>query len=144
MNDEIFFDTTILVYAHDEFEPKKRQICKELSDEVFEGRKIGIVSNQVLAELFSVLTTKMRKPIDAGIAEKIVQNFIESENWIKINYDEKTVKVAMFTSRNNNTTFWDSLIAETMKENGITKIYTENEKDFKKISGIRIINPLKH
>jgi predicted nucleic acid-binding protein len=30
-----------------------------------------------------------------------------------------------------------------MKENGINKIYTENEKDFKKIPGIKVINPLK-
>lgn len=143
MNDEIFFDTTILVYAHDEFELKKRQICKKLVEEVFKGEKRGVVSNQVVAELFSVLSTKMRKPIDTSVVERIVQDFILSENWIKINYDEKIVKAAMFTSRNFNTSFWDALIAETMKENGINKIYTENEEDFKKIPGIKVINPLK-
>jgi hypothetical protein len=30
-----------------------------------------------------------------------------------------------------------------MKENGIDTIITENEKDFKKIPGIKVINPFK-
>lgn len=143
MKDEIFFDTTVLVYAHDESEPKKRQVCKRLVEEVFKGERCGVISNQVAAELFSVLTKKMRRPLSKDMAEKIVEDFIGSENWVKINYDERTVKNAMFTSRDHNTSFWDALIAETMKENGINKIYTENDEDFKKIPGIKVINPLR-
>jgi predicted nucleic acid-binding protein len=30
-----------------------------------------------------------------------------------------------------------------MKENGVYIIFTENEKDFKKIKGIKVINPFK-
>ncbi len=41
------------------------------------------------------------------------------------------------------TPFWDALIAETMLENGVSTIYTENEKDFKKMRGINAINPFK-
>jgi len=37
---------------------------------------------------------------------------------------------------------WDSLIAETALENGIVKIYTENLKDFKKIPGLKVVNPM--
>ena len=36
--------------------------------------------------------------------------------------------------------FWDALIAATMLEHGIDTIVTENERDFKKIPGITIIN----
>ncbi len=143
MKDEVFFDTTILVYAYDESEPRKREICKKLVGAVFKGEKCGVISNQVLAELFSVLTKKMKMPLSKDIAEKIVEAFVESENWIRINYDQRTVKNAMYTSTNHNTSFWDALIAETMKENGINKIYTENDQDFRKIPGIRITNPLK-
>ena len=143
MKDEIFFDTTILVYAHDITETTKRNICKPLIESVFKGESLGVVSNQVLAELFSVLTTKMKASLPKEVAEKIVLDFIESSSWNKINYDTNTVKIAMFTSKIHNTSFWDSLICETMKENGIDKIYTENEKNFKKIPGIKVINPLK-
>lgn len=33
--------------------------------------------------------------------------------------------------------------AQTMKENGITEIITENEADFHNIPGIKITNPFK-
>lgn len=49
----------------------------------------------------------------------------------------------MNTAINQKVDFWDALIAETMKENGIVKIYTENEQDFMKIPGIKVVNPLK-
>jgi predicted nucleic acid-binding protein len=37
--------------------------------------------------------------------------------------------------------FFDSLLAATMQENGISKILTENVKDFNKIAGIEAENP---
>jgi predicted nucleic acid-binding protein len=39
--------------------------------------------------------------------------------------------------------FWGALIAACMLEHGIEIIVTENEKDFKKIPGITIVNPFK-
>jgi predicted nucleic acid-binding protein len=143
MKDEVFYDTTILVYAHDEHEPRKRGVCRASVESVFNGETLGIISNQVLAELFSVLTTKMNISLQVDVAEKIVLAFIESPNWIKINYDHETVKRAILTAKLNKVPFWDALITETMKENGIVKIITENERDFKKIPGINVINPFK-
>ncbi len=39
--------------------------------------------------------------------------------------------------------FWDSLLAATMKENNIFNIYTENIKDFK-VPWINAINPVEN
>lgn len=39
--------------------------------------------------------------------------------------------------------FWDALIAACMLENGIKIIVTENEKYFRRVAGIRVINPFK-
>ena len=39
--------------------------------------------------------------------------------------------------------FWDALIAACMLEHGIEVIVTENEKDFKNIAGITVVNPFK-
>ena len=41
------------------------------------------------------------------------------------------------------TNIWDTPIMETMKENNVYAIVTENEKDFKRIKGIKVINPFK-
>lgn len=39
--------------------------------------------------------------------------------------------------------FWDAVIVETMKENRVNQIYTENEKDFEIFEYIKAINPFK-
>lgn len=130
MKDKIFIDTNVLVYAFDESEPKKREIAKKIFKEVLTGEKKGVVSNQVLGELFCVLTKKVEKPIDSKIAKTIVQGITDSIHWEKVNYTEKTVCNAIETAINEKISFWDSLIIETMAENKIQNILTENKKDF--------------
>jgi predicted nucleic acid-binding protein len=142
-NETCFFDTNILVYAYDISEEEKRVVCNKLLSQVFLSKLNGVISAQVLAEVFYVLTNKVKNPLDAEEAKKIIFNFLKSENWLKISYDENTLEKAINTSIDVKIDLWDALIAETMKENGINKIYTENEKDFKKIPGIKVINPLK-
>ena len=65
-----------------------------------------------------------------------------SENWLKINYNENTIRAALKSSFAFKSPFLDTLIAETMKDHGLNTIITENEKDFIKIPGIKVINPL--
>jgi predicted nucleic acid-binding protein len=142
-NETCFFDTNILVYAHDISEEEKWVVCNKLLSQVFLSKLNGAVSAQVLAEVFYVLTKKVKNPLDAEESKKIIFNFLKSENWLKISYDENTLEKAINTSIDVKIDLWDALIAETMKENGINKIYTENERDFKKIPRIKVINPLK-
>ncbi len=140
---EVFFDTNIIVYAYDVSDEEKKSACKKLLSAVFGAQSIGVVSNQILAEVFYVLTTRIAKPLNAATAKAIILTFLKSDNWLKINYNEKTLEKAIETIVNIKLDLWDALIAETMKENGINKIITENEKDFRKIPGIKIINPFR-
>jgi len=143
MNDEAtFYDSNILVYAFDESEPLKKKKCEKLVLAVFNGRAKGIVSNQVLAEVFFILTQKVRKPISGEKAVRVVFGFLKSTNWIKINYSFETVAKAAKQTSKHKTHFWDTLIAETMLENQVCKIFTENEKDFSKIKQIKAVSPL--
>ena len=138
-----FVDTCIIAYAYDLSEGGKRRKCKELVESGFYGYEELAVSNQILAELFFVLTKKIENPISSENAKTIVEGIIESENWVKIDYNSQTVRKAAITVNDDNGLhFWDALIAETMIENKITEIYTENIRDFEKISGIRVINPM--
>lgn len=143
MSDEFFFDTNIIVYAYDASEAKKQEICVRLLESVYEKKITGVVSNQVIGEVFKGLTENIEKPISVEDAKLVIENITDSDSWVKINYDHETVKRAVLTVKLHKTSFWDTVIAETMKENGLVKIYTENEKDFKKIPGIKVINPLK-
>lgn len=142
MEDEAaILDTNILVYAYDTFDKRKHEKCKPLVEAAFKGDRRFAVSNQILSELFFVLTRKLKKPFPSEDAETIVSGIVDSVNWIKINYNHETVKGAITISKNRNISIWDSLIVATALENGITKIYTENTKDFKEIAKINAVNP---
>lgn len=141
MRDRLFFDTNIIYYAFDTSEPAKRKACEVLLEKVFTGDIIGVVSGQVLGELFNASITKLNIPLDR--AQTIVQALIISDRWEKINYDQRTVLRAVSNFRGLKVPFWDLMIAETMKENGVAEIVTENRKDFDKIPGIKVLNPFK-
>ena len=91
---------------------------------------MAVVSNQVLAEFFTVVTTKIEEPISTANAKIIVDGIIDSLHWKKINYTSKTVSKAIENSIKEKAVIWDSLIKETMLENNVYTIITENTKDF--------------
>ena len=136
-------DTNILIYAYDESEPGKREKCKKIVEKLLSGETKAVVSSQILAEFYNALTRKIENPVENEKALTIVQSFIRAENIIKIDYCFKTVEKAIKKSINCNAHFWDALIAETMLENQVFTIFTENEKDFSKIKQIRVINPVR-
>ncbi|HZX20634.1 MAG TPA: PIN domain-containing protein [archaeon] len=142
MKDEFFVDTNILVYAFDESEPAKRKTAKRIVEEATSGKVKGVVSNQVLGELYNALTRKIEKPIDTRYAQIIVNGILDSKNWGKVDYKSITVSKAIETSINEKKPFWDSVLIETMLENKIYTLITENTADFSNPK-IKIVNPFK-
>ena len=98
MNDEFFVDTNILVYAFDLSEKEKRNKAKRIVEEVTKGKKNAFISNQVLGELFTVLTKKIVNPLHKTEAQIIVNGLIDSVHWKKVNYTFGTVSKAVETS----------------------------------------------
>ena len=143
MKDEMVFDTNIIVYVYDASETDKQNKCRTFIEKVYNDEIVGVVSNQILGEVFKTLTVNIENPISVENAELVIENIVESDKWVKLTYDHETVKKAIGIVKLHKASFWDAVIGETMKENGIYKICTENEKDFKKIPGIKVINPLK-
>ncbi len=142
MKDKIFIDTNLIVYAYDESEREKRKICINLIKSFFNEEE-AYISNQILGETYNILTNKIERPLSKEDSQIIIESLIRSPSWIVLNYAIKEIQQAMDLSINYNLHFWDALIASTMLTHGIKTIYTENEKDFKKIPGLKIINPFK-
>jgi predicted nucleic acid-binding protein len=141
MKDRFFFDTNILAYAFDKSERAKWGVCRKLVRDGFEGDSPSYVSNQVLAELFVVLTQKVARPLSMKRAGLLVKSFAVSESWKKLTYDQATVVRAAQDSDSVDAPFWDLLIAETMRDAGVKKIYTENTGDFEGISWVDAVDP---
>ncbi|MDZ4256971.1 MAG: PIN domain-containing protein [archaeon] len=135
-----FLDTNIIVYAFDPTVSEKHTVAKRIVEQITKGETTACISNQILAEMSSVLLGKTMEH------KEQVRQFVESiqhiPTWQIVHYTSKTIETTL-QSIEKQKDFWDNLIAQTMLENGITKIYTENTKDFSKIKGIKAVNPFR-
>ena len=143
MPDRKFIDTSVLVYAFDRSEPAKHAVASRLLGETSERVGSRVISVQVLLELYNVLTRFISNPLPQNEAATIVDKLYEAASWEKLDYNAIVTRRAIVTAAERRTKIWDTLIAETMKENGVFTIITENEKDFGRIPGIRALNPFK-
>ena len=137
--EEVFLvDTNIIVYAYEKENSLRKKKSLEILEKCYKKEIVLAVSNQNLAE-FSVVSLKKLK-LDANIVKDIVKDISNFEGFKKINYKRKTILSAIGILEEYKMSFWDSLIAATMIENGILSIYTENSKDFK-ITSLNVVNP---
>jgi predicted nucleic acid-binding protein len=133
-------DTNILVYAYDSSEGEKHEIAKDILRQIWiEGG--GVVCLQNLMEFFVIITQKVENPIDVMMAKDIVYDFIKSERWTIIDRDADTFLSAIELVSEFDIHLWDAAIAASMKENNLTEIVTENEKDFRKVPDIKVVFP---
>jgi len=136
-----FIDTNILVYAFDRSEAKKNKKARQLIGKCFKGEVLLATSTQTLSEFFVVVTKKIQKPIAGSQASGIIRNIIDFKGFSILTIKPGTIVSAANACTETTAHYWDCLIAETMKENSVYRIYTENTKDFGKIGGIEVINP---
>ncbi len=128
-NNIFLLDSNILIYNYDDADPIKHQAAKYLIDRCWDGKEKLALSTQNLSEFFSVTTAK--KFLSKRDATKVISDIIEFSGWIKLDFDHKTTFEAAKISDENNMSYWDSLLAATMRQNGIFNLYTENTRDFK-------------
>ena len=138
---ELFLiDTNIFIYAYEKEDSIKKNKSKNLLDECLSGMKEFAISNQNLSAFVSVSTRKGKLSIEE--ARNFVVKATQFAGFKKINYTAETIPMALDFAQEFKTSFWDALLAATMRENGIFNIYTENVSDFK-MPWIKAVNPLK-
>ena len=135
MNFMDVIDTNILVYAFDTSYPLKRDVCKELVNSVFEGKRSAAVTNQILAEFAFIITKKIERPLSRSDAAAIIGAILSSANWKVFDYTAFSLQRCLASPSHE---FWDALIVQTLKEHNIQRIVTENTKDF---AGITAVHP---
>ncbi len=143
MSDEArLFDTNILVHAYTISDERKHAIALALVERVWAGEEAA-TTLQNLCELFFVVTRKVAKPIAPAAAESVLRGILLGSQWTVFDRTPGTVFKAIEFVRLSRTHFWDALIAACRLEHGVHTIVAENERDFKKIPGLTIINPFK-
>ncbi len=141
MKGRFFLDSNILIYAYTVESGYKHEACRNVMTQIFSGESDAVISNQIAGELSNALLNKFGSSSDD--VEMILDELIEYDGLTKVDYTSRTIRKAVSNSKRYKIPFWDAVIAETMKENGIDEIITENEKDFRTIPWIKITNPFK-
>ena len=132
-----FFDTNILVYAHDERDPVKRRLALELFDNAV-ARGTIVVSAQVLGEFFNTATRRIPNPISVQEAEDVISLF---SDFTVVALDLELVRRAVATCGQYQVSYWDALIIAAAEQAGCGRIISEDLNAGQSYHGVVVVNP---
>jgi predicted nucleic acid-binding protein len=138
MKDEkTFLDTNILVYAHDKTSGRKHKISRGIVMDLWNTGS-GILSVQVLQELYIILTKKIPVLVKPAIAKEIISSL---SKWELVINDADSILSAIEIQQKYRYSFWDSLIIDAAIRGGATILFSEDMKDGDIIKNVTIRNP---
>jgi predicted nucleic acid-binding protein len=137
MSARIFVDTNILVYAHDADAGEKYASAARAVADLWESGR-GILSTQVLQELYITLTRKVASPVTGNFARRLIRNYL---TWELVLNDGAIILHAGEIGENYQLSFWDGLIVAAAYSKNAAIILTEDLSHGQIIEGIRIENP---
>jgi len=137
MSDKCFVDTNILVYTQDLSAGPKCVRSQMLTRELWESRT-GVISTQILQELYVALRRKLATPIPISRAEEILRDYFSWE--VVINNRESILRGMQFEVQYR-ISFWDGLVLQAAEKSGAAIVYSEDLSHGQLYEGIRVVNP---
>lgn len=137
MSGRCFFDTNILVYAHDRMSPEKKRMSREL---LFTHLRDGtaVLSPQVLSEFFVTMTMKVPVPLPASDIRKEILLFSTAAT---VDMDATLVLRAIDLQQRWQVSFWDAQIIAAAERAGCDVLYTEDLSDGQVYDAVTVRNP---
>ena len=114
MSDKYFVDTNILMYAHDSAAGEKHARAKALVEELWESRS-GVVSTQVLQELYVSLRRKTGRPLASEEARAVVADYLR---WEVVVNNGESILDAIALEQRYGISFWDALVIQSSRACG--------------------------
>ncbi len=136
-NQRQFVDTNIFLYAYDLSEPNKREKAQKLISSLWHSRQ-GVISIQVLQELYVNLTRKLPKPISAELAAQILTDLGQ---WSLHEPTLSDLKMAIELEKLHKLSFWDAMIVSSAQQMGCKLLWTEDLNSGQYIDNLIIRNP---
>ena len=138
MMDPVFVDTNVLVYREDDTDPAKQTRANAWLSLLFERRQ-GRVSFQVMQELYSVLTLKLKR-FHAPEARTIVR---ELAVWRPVTPTVVLLDRAWLLQERYSLSWWDALIVAAAHASGCPVLLTEDLAHNQVLDDVRVINPFR-
>ena len=137
MTEPVFVDTNVLVYRSDASDPVKQARADTWHAFLWRSRA-GRLSFQVLLELYSTLTRKLKPAVDAREAREIVRELTE---WKPISVGAAVVERAWFLEERHALSWWDALIVAAAQVCECDVLLTEDLQHGQVFDGVRVVNP---
>lgn len=137
MKDKMFVDTNVLVYAHDLDAGDKHEIAIGVVSDLWESGN-GVISTQVLQELYVTLTKKVPSHPKKSQVRRILNNYLA---WDLAVNNGQTILQASEIEENYNISFWDAMIVSAAYSKNAAILLTEALNEGQLIEGIKIVNP---
>jgi uncharacterized protein len=141
-------DTNLLIYAHNTASPFHLQakvfIEKVMNERDDEGHLSICIPGQVLMEFLNVITRhQLESPLSLHDAMQLVQAYIDTG--VTILYPKSTqltTLLALLKSVTTRQKVFDVALVATLKDHGISGLYTVNTGDFQQFTFLDVKNPL--
>ena len=132
-----FCDTNVFVYAYDRSAGAKRDQARRLLERLW-ATGDGIVSVQVLQELYVTLTRKAAPPVAPPVAQALVQDVA---TWQVVEPGREDVLAAIDAAQRWRVSFWDAMILTAAAKAGAAVVWSEDLNDGQTYDGARVRNP---
>jgi predicted nucleic acid-binding protein len=140
MSGKQFVDTNILIYAHDLDAGSKHERAAALLRSLWEGGG-GVVSIQVLQEMYVNVTRKIPQPLSLAAARGLVNLY---RVWqVEVPSVETLLHASEIQDRIQ-LSFWDAMIVATAVQAGAEVLLSEDLNHGQVIEGVQITNPFAH
>jgi predicted nucleic acid-binding protein len=132
----VFFDTNVLIYIHDQRFPYKRDIARRIYLRHLYEKSI-VISTQVLQEFYTILTSKI-KQVPPKQAETLTAQLAEL---YVVSIQPAHVLEAISLHTRHRLSFWDSLILVAAKAADASLVLSEDLGHGQTYDGVRVENP---
>jgi predicted nucleic acid-binding protein len=132
-----FVDTNVIVYAYDLAAGEKHLIAKKIMMDLWRSGR-GLVSTQILQELYVTLTRKIRALLKTVPAKEIIEDML---TWDVIVNDGESILQAIALEFKEKLSFWDALVVTAAARGGSNILLSEDLPAGRTIAGVRIVNP---
>lgn len=137
MSVRCFVDTNILVYAHDQGAGLKFERATILVEQLWSEMR-GVISTQILQELYISLRRKVSRPLSVSEAQAVVRDFCA---WDVIINNRESVLRAISLEARYQLSFWDGLILQAAQQAETELLYTEDLNHGQRYGTVQVINP---
>lgn len=133
----VFVDTNIFVYRQDASDPVKQSRAEDWL-RLLVQRRSGRLSFQVLQELYSTLTRKLKPGISVTRAQQIIRDLVV---WQPATIELATLERAWFLQERYSVSWWDALIIAAAQSCECQALLTEDLQHGQIFAEVQVINP---